>query len=385
MASLCITGALRTTPSADLNVLLHLLPLDIISKQSAATTAVRLRELSEWSGNDCGYSKTLSMMPEVAGITDYALSESLFDKKYYTLIPDRDAWRDCIPGGRKCIDFYTDGSKSDYRVGFGVYSKDLGLSIARRLPDHCSVYQAEMMAIKEVAEWLRHNILTKIGINIFSDSQAAIKSLESIFLNSKTALSCRKSLNEMAEQFKIHLIWVPGHRDIPGNCKADELARLGTTLQIPGSLESVGMPLASCKLILRNRSIETTNQRWARLGKCEHSRNIWPKLDPKRSQDLLSLSKQNVSLIVSVVTGHCLIGRHAERLNVATSDLCRTCGDEEEEVSIKHLLCTCPRLWKERLNTLGSCSFMELADLEDVAIGRLLAFLRQSKWFGERN
>jgi len=32
----------------------------------------------------------------------------------------------------------------------------------------------------------------------------------------------------MASQFTISLIWIPGHRDIVGNCIADELARQGT-------------------------------------------------------------------------------------------------------------------------------------------------------------
>lgn len=45
------------------------------------------------------------------------------------------------------------------------------------------------------------------------------------------------------------------HRIIPGNCIADELARLGTTLKIPGFHETVGMSLASYKLLLRQNTI----------------------------------------------------------------------------------------------------------------------------------
>lgn len=33
-------------------------------------------------------------------------------------------------------------------------------------------------------------------------------------------------------QFNIHLIWVPRHRDILGNCKAHELSRMGIPLQM---------------------------------------------------------------------------------------------------------------------------------------------------------
>ena len=237
-----------------------------------------------WSNNGYGHSVILNMVPELTGSVDCALAEPLFDKKYHTLIPERDVWNRGTSGSRQYIDFYTDGSKLNNQVGLGVFSKDLNLNIARRLPDHCSVFQAEILAIKEVAEWLRYNVLTKVGINIFCDSQAAIKSLDSVFLNSTSALSCRRSLNEMAQQFDIHRIWVPGHRNIPGNCKADELARLGTTLRTPTNQVPVGMPLATCKLILRDRAIAIAQDRWVSVQGCVHSRQIWPKYNITRDE-----------------------------------------------------------------------------------------------------
>ncbi|KAL7725082.1 hypothetical protein ACLKA6_016155 [Drosophila palustris] len=66
-------------------------------------------------------------------------------------------------------------------------------------------------------------------ISIYSDSQAAIRSIAATTTKSTSVSKCRKSLHEMAEHFDICLIWVPGHQDISGNCIADELARQGTT------------------------------------------------------------------------------------------------------------------------------------------------------------
>ena len=96
---------------------------------------------------------------------------------------------------------------------------------------------------------------------------------------------------------------------------------------------------------------------------------------------MLSLSRPDISLLVSVMTGHCLIGRHAVRLRVAASDFCRSCGDEEEEESIEHLLCTCPALARRRVLYLGSYFFGDLGELAGIDIGRLRGFLRQSGWF----
>ena len=94
--------------------------------------------------------------------------------------------------------------------------------------------------------------------------------------------SNQRRLNE-AKQFKITLTWVPGHRDIPGNCEADEFARLGTTLQVPAELECVGMPLATCKLGIRLNAVERTNQRWANGLTCRITRQICPSLNQKRT------------------------------------------------------------------------------------------------------
>ncbi|KAL7726321.1 hypothetical protein ACLKA6_010227 [Drosophila palustris] len=71
--------------------------------------------------------------------------------------------------------------------------------------------------------------VTSGTISIYSDSQAAIRSIAATTTKSTSVSKCRKSLHEMAEHFDICLIWVPGHQDISGNCIADELARQGTT------------------------------------------------------------------------------------------------------------------------------------------------------------
>ena len=89
-----------------------------------------------------------------------------------------------------------------------------------------------------------------MDIIIFTDSQAAIKSPESVnSFNSRTALNRRLSLNEMAEPPPP--IWMPDHRNIPGNCLADELTRQGTTLSISLDMMNLGMPIATVKTLLK--------------------------------------------------------------------------------------------------------------------------------------
>ena len=58
----------------------------------------------------------------------------------------------------------------------------------------------------------------------------------------------RRYLDLLSRRFtSVSLLWVPVHCNIPGKCRADELARAGEFLPESFSIE-LGMPLASVKL-----------------------------------------------------------------------------------------------------------------------------------------
>ena len=120
-AELCISGAFKTTPSAALDILLNFPSLDIMGKKT--------------------------ILPVNVINTDSVVSSLRFGKNFEVKIPTRDDWNNQHQNLQKWPEIYTDGSKLDGRVGAGVHSTCLAIKKAIRLPDHCSVFQAEICAI----------------------------------------------------------------------------------------------------------------------------------------------------------------------------------------------------------------------------------------------
>ena len=112
---------------------------------------------------------------------------------------------------RNSVQIYTDGSKLNGDVGSGIFSKSIGIVQSLRLPNHCTVS--------------KRNVIT------LSDSQAAVRALNSNVTNSKIVYGCRRFVNGIAERYDIYIVWIPGHSAFPGNCRAEELAWQGATIQ----------------------------------------------------------------------------------------------------------------------------------------------------------
>ena len=106
---------------------------------------------------------------------------------------------------------YTGGSKLYNGIGSGGYFGKLDLNISLRLPDYCSVFQAVVMVIYRAAQWAFTDGASFTSVSVFFDSQAAVRSLSEFMIVS----GCYRCL---------------GHSDIPGNSRADELARAGALL-----------------------------------------------------------------------------------------------------------------------------------------------------------
>lgn len=190
------------------------------------------------------------------------------------------------------------------------FSEDLGLSTARRLPDHCSVYQAEIWLLK------KRQISWELMIWVRSESKFWWQSRPTYKV--RDYLTCFRATRTCGH--------ASGNRHVVANSK-----------------------------------------------QCTFQANV----------ALHQLQTHHCSAVI-ITKGHCLVGRHTERLKVLGNDFCRSCGEEEEVGVDKTQSGSASRSRQAAAGYPVFTLFWELVNLADVGISQLLSFLRRSYWCNGR-
>jgi hypothetical protein len=90
---LSMTGCMKSTPTAALEVLLGLPALQEVAKKEALNAACRLHHSGQFRGPRVGHSAILkelaSIGPIILAPTDTMLNVKVFDRKFQILIPSR--------------------------------------------------------------------------------------------------------------------------------------------------------------------------------------------------------------------------------------------------------------------------------------------------------
>ncbi|XP_049868121.1 uncharacterized protein LOC126368267 [Pectinophora gossypiella] len=212
LACSAITGCMRTTPTAALEVILSLPPLDLIVKQEATMAAMRLRNTGIWNTNGIGpHTKILDRAIQhqklLLAPCDSIPQTQITERNYVISLQETE--RD--QSGIRELRIYTDGSKMSSGTGAGVFSLDLNIQKSVALGKYSSIFQCECVAIIQAASTVRKRKVKGYDIRILSDSAAVLQALNNDNLTSGLIYECHRELQKMALTNKVTLQWIKGH------------------------------------------------------------------------------------------------------------------------------------------------------------------------------
>ncbi|XP_075150447.1 uncharacterized protein LOC142224549 [Haematobia irritans] len=191
-ALIYMTGAMRTTATAALEVLMGICPLDLHIRRTAEVILIRLRDLDSLESTGCRHTELIVYAGRHMR-TDYMATRHMYENNLDSIIPSIGNWDENRIHFVN-LNIYTDYSKIYLKegTGSGIYCKELELKGS-----------------------------FKCDVSIFIDSHAAIKALGNKDIRLKVVSRCRRELTVLTEQRNVTLYWVPRHYGITGNEEAD--------------------------------------------------------------------------------------------------------------------------------------------------------------------
>lgn len=385
-ACLAISGAISTTPTAALEVLLDMPPLHIHIQKEAARTAYRLKQMSICMPQDIILEatsgseviRTQEVLGMISDIMPTTINTSL---PFETISPDREDWAqkeaELLAADIGC---FTDGSRTEQGTGIGIYGRNPHVRTSASLGKYTTIFQAEVYAIDLCAQLLHQKQYRRKTIKIFTDSQAAVKAIASHRCKSKTVWCCQASLNELAKNNQVAIVWIPGHSNMEGNERADSLAKEGANKAFLGPEPAIGISSNTAKLAINAWAESEGRRYWHQTPELAHSKKFIRDTSKSRAQKLLELNRAQLKTLVGLYTGHCRLNHHMHKIGRVDNGTCRLCQEDDE--SAEHIWCNCPAADRTRFSIGGKAHFAP-EDLDKLAPMQALSYIKRLNLLGE--
>ena len=283
------------------------------------------------------HTQTISIPPWKIPVISVNLDLLNKVDKIYSPLETKFLTRDYIDSYSGYLNIFTDGSKqSNNSTASAVYIPYFNVQLAKRIPDLCSVYTAELIALLLTLNWIRD--VKPSCSAIFTDSLSALETLQ----NPQEHINKNAIVKEIVvilhelfcNQIKVVFNWIPSHVDIKENDKVDLLAKNACK----NILTQIQVPLNRSEI---NKEIQLKYQViWETQYNLNNKGQFFKSIEPivKNIQIINLQNKHMETIIYRLRTGHNRLNMHLHKIGLHNSGLCDFC---EEPETVKHYLLDC--------------------------------------------
>lgn len=234
--------------------------------------------------------------------------------------------------------------KKSHTQGWNTYKISLGKNKENFYAELWGISEALKIALKE-------SLGRKIRkVTIFSDSQTAMRELQTAKSNAGQALKaqiCGQARQLQNRGGELTVRWIPGHKKIEGNERADRAAKDAAANGRSQTARWSSLAHVNWKINEAQRSEihswhEAKNEERERRSRNYYTPRPKPGIDPVLGRAL----KKYASRFFQLIVGHGAVGVFLERIRVVETAECWWCRQAEQ--SVIHLYAKCRKWRKER-------------------------------------
>uniref|UniRef100_A0A7G3B021 Putative rna-directed dna polymerase from mobile element jockey n=1 Tax=Lutzomyia longipalpis TaxID=7200 RepID=A0A7G3B021_LUTLO len=263
---------------------------------------------------------------------------------------------------------YTDGSGQLNNKGYAITSES-DLISSHKCHESLSVFDLEASAIEKAFQFSRDLISidpNTVHIIVASDSLSTITAVQNLNNSSPIIKKIRDLINELNN--KVTLLWVPGHRDIPGNTKADIEAKTAAFL-----------PNITQKLIFQNNAISLCKKYFSNIKGKWFEQEVPDNLklvssSPKRPVIPKNIPRKEFCIISRLRIGHTRLTQSYKFINPKKVPLCPSC---KKPLTTTHILIECHRLESQRKAIFGNKNIYKLLNFSECDTRLVIKFISE--------
>ena len=345
LAMLSAAWVFRSTPTAGLEVIMGLEPLELYIKGTQEAAFIRNRKLGPlWDGIGANKNRGIRFVANKT-LEELNLENTVLDKneegpnlnrkfeiKMVPMVSTGEDDLNCaisltkMENSRSWLAKITNSSKSWVNIFYGVLEDS---------EDEILGYSSGLVrVIKEIEN--RQECL----VNILIDSVGMVQALRAKKSSRRCIKDCWNKLQELMDSKRVRICFC--NKKFKETNPFFNLFRVQNVVEVTAKRGKTLVNPATIKEMLTKRFMECWNKKWTGALGCRQTKQFWPGVNPDASIWVQSLDRITLSKMIQLITGHGFNRHHLRVLGLSEDEQCRYCLEDDE--STWHVVAECPAL-----------------------------------------